>query len=109
MKILFSFRYSSEMSEAHVYNSHVLEDSPCSGPAGRYLMHICWWQVMYDATGVRLHAGRQAEVCRFSTLGSVYSHRTPLSSCSFVSVSRPCIRVSIFRNYGFNSSAFKFL
>lgn len=22
-------------------------------------------QVMYDATGVRLHAGRQAEVCRF--------------------------------------------
>lgn len=78
---------------------------PCGEISNSYML----WQVMYDATGVRLHAGRQAEVCRFSTLGSVYSHRTPLSSCSFVSVSRPCIRVGIFRNYGFNSSAFKFL
>lgn len=24
-----------------------------------------WWQVMYDATGVRLQAGRQAEVICF--------------------------------------------
>lgn len=26
---------------------------------------VCVWQVMYDATGVRLHAGRQAEVFLF--------------------------------------------
>jgi hypothetical protein len=29
-----------------------------------------WWQVMYDATGVRLQAGRQAEVWCFSILFS---------------------------------------
>lgn len=32
------------------------------------LMKRMWWQVMYDATGVRLQAGRQAEVRCFSCL-----------------------------------------
>lgn len=31
----------------------------------------CWWQVMYDATGVRLQAGRQAEVW-LRSMGSLF-------------------------------------
>jgi len=38
--------------------------------------HSVTWQVMYDASGIRLHAGKQAEVCNnslqvISTIGSV--------------------------------------
>jgi len=43
--------------------------------------HSVTWQVMYDASGIRLHAGKQAEVCNnslhaISTVGSVaFLHR----------------------------------
>ena len=43
-------------------------DSSCCKFPGTILRKKKWWQVMYDATGVRLHAGRQAEVICFFVL-----------------------------------------
>lgn len=62
----------------------------------------CWLQVMYDATGVRLHAGRQAEVGFFSSPSFVFQ---PLRSSFFLFLCLSFLalsRVESFRSIGFN-------